>query len=626
MCGIYGLVAPGRAPLARPDVALSMGPMLRHRGPDGSGLRQRPHVIIGAERLRVVDLDPRADQPFSDPSDRIWLACNGEIYNAPELRRRFADYPFRSRSDVETIIPLYLARGVEGLADLVGMFAMALWDEAAQILILARDPAGEKPLFYATVDGAVAFASEVHPLLACPGVARPLDQQALAAFLSLGYVPQPLTMFQRVRAVPAGGALQTGPDGTRSFTFWDPGLIRPTERPARAAERLLDLLSAAVRRQLAADVPVGVFTSGGLDSSLVTALATEALGRDRIHTFTARFAAPTYDESRFARDLARRLGTKHVEVTVDDAALADAFDAVTARIAEPIADPAVLPTVLLARRARESVTVVLGGEGADELFGGYPTYLGHALAPRFNRLPGVLKRAAAGAISALPDSDAKVPVSAMLKRFAAQADRPWRERHLAWFGTGLDSAALAIPAPPLDDLLPLPSLPALPVLPALPRVLASAMLLDYQTYLRDQLLVKVDRATMQVGLESRSPYLDPDLTRFALSLDPALKVSGLTTKWLLKQAASHRLPGRIVRRRKRGLSVPIAAWLRGGLRPEAERLLAPERLRRQGVISDVYVSGLLAEHLSGRRNHARALWTLIVLQRWLERWAPEVSG
>jgi len=572
---------------------------------------------MGVERLRVVDLDPRGDQPFSDPTDRVWLACNGEIYNAPELRRRFADYPFRSRSDVETIIPLYLARGVNGLADLVGMFAISLWDETAQTLVLARDPAGEKPLFYATVEGAVAFASEIQPLISHPAVSKRVDRQALAAFIALGYVPQPRTMFECVRAVPAGAALTLGPEGSRCLTFWDPTQVRPTERPPHAAERLRDLLRAAVRRQLAADVPIGVFTSGGLDSSLVAALATETLGRDRIHTFTARFTSPSYDESPFARRLARHLGTRHVEVEVDEAGLAEAFDAVTAHLAEPIADPAVLPTLLLARRARESVTVVLGGEGADELFGGYPTYLGHALAPVFSRLPGIVKRAVAGAVAALPDSDAKVPVSALLKRFAARADRPWRERHLAWLGTGVDPKALCLPPLVAEEL---------PATPASDPVLAQAMLLDYQTYLRDQLLVKVDRATMQVGLESRSPYLDPEVTRFALSLDPALKVKGLTTKRLLKQAARGHLPGRIVGRRKRGLSVPVAAWLRGGLRPEAERLLAPERLRRQGVVSDVYVSGLLAEHLSGRRNHARALWTLIVLQRWLTRWAPEVLG
>ena len=614
MCGIYGLVAPSRVPLARPDLVLGMGPLLRHRGPDGSGALRRPHVIFGAERLRVVDLEARADQPFEDPAGRVWLVCNGEIYNSAELRRRCPGYAFRSRSDVEVILPLYLERGVEGLAQLAGMFALALLDETTQTLVLARDRAGEKPLFYAAADGTVAFASEVHPLVECLGLPRTLDQDALSAFCTLGYVPQPRTMFLGVRVVPAGSAVIVQPEGCRTFTYWDPAQIEPVDRPPHAEDELREVLRGAVRRQLAADVPIGVFTSGGVDSSLVAALAVEALGPDRMLTFTARFTAPTYDESSHAHALSRHLGTRHADVVVDEPALALALDTITSRIAEPIADPAVLPTWLLARRAREQVTVVLGGEGADELFGGYPTYVGHALSPGFANLPSPLRWGLTRAIHALPDSTAKVPLSALLGRFAKGAHLPWRERHLAWFGTGLDPAALGIAMPALDQLYPVPKRNS---------VLAAAMLLDYTSYLRDQLLVKLDRATMLVALEARSPYLDPDLTQFALRLDPALKVRGLTTKLLLKRAARGLLPGRIIRRRKRGMSVPIASWLRRGLLPEAQRLLAPERLRRQGLVSDVYVGKLLAEHAGGRANHARALWTLIILQRWLERWAPE---
>lgn len=611
MCGIYGLASPAGAPLRWPDLPDKMGTALRHRGPDGEGMLRRPHAVLGARRLRIVDLDPRADQPFADPSGRVWLACNGEIYNAADLRRRFAAYPFRSRSDVEVIVPLYLERGVQGVAELAGMFALAVWDEAERTLVLARDRAGEKPLFYAEGGGVVAFASEVQALLEGPGAPRRLDHEALDAFLMLGYVPQPATLFASVRAVEAGTALVFTPSGTRVARYWDPAAVIPSERPRDAAGRLRHTLREAVRRQLQADVPVGVFTSGGVDSSVIAALAAEAVGPERIHTFTARFTAPTYDESHFARSLAARLGTRHVEVTVDEPALAEAFEAVTSRVAEPIADPAVLPTLLLARAARERVTVVLSGEGADELFGGYPTYLGHSLA----RLP-LLRRGLARVAPALPDSPGKVPFGMLLKRFAAHAHRPWLERHAAWLGTGLAREAVPFAAPRPREWQP--------TAPGGDQVLSAAMLLDYRTYLRDQLLVKLDRATMLVALEARAPYLDLDVTRFALGLDPRFKVRGITTKWLLKRAAREWLPRRIVHRAKRGLSVPIAAWLNGGLRAEAHRLLAPERLRRQGWVSDVYVGRLLEEHARGRANHARALWTLIVLQRWLERWAPEV--
>lgn len=617
MCGIYGMAAPGGAALSHPETAAAMGPLLRHRGPDGSGCLRRPHVILGAERLRVMDPSPRADQPLADPAGRVWLAANGEIYNAAELRRRFPAYPFRSHSDVEVVIPLYLAAGVAGLADLAGMFALALWDETERRLVLARDRAGEKPLFYAEAEGEVLFASEIQALLSHPLVPRALDTTALAALCGLGYVPAPRTMFRAIRVVAPGSALVLEPGARRAHTYWRPEAFAPVERPDHATERLRDLLRAAVERQVRADVPVGVFTSGGVDSALVAALAARAVGPEQIHTFTVRFTAPGYDESGWGRWLARRLGTRHVAVTADETALAGALDDATRRLAEPVADPALLPTVLLARAAREHVTVVLGGEGADELFGGYPTYLGHALAPAFGRWPAAARLGLRRLARSIPDSTAKVPVGSLLKRFVTEADRPWLARHLAWFGTGLDPAALlGCDVPPLTDVCPPGTEAADP--------LAGAMLLDFRTYLPDQLLVKLDRATMLVALEARSPYLDPAVMDFALRLDPRLKVRGLETKRLLKRAARAWLPRRIVRRRKRGLSVPVAAWLRGGLRAEVARLLAPDRLRRQGVLSDVYVARLVAEHAAGRANHARALWTLIVLERWLERWAPEV--
>ena len=617
MCGIYGMATPDGAPLAHPEVAAAMGPLLRHRGPDGSGLLRRPHVVLGAERLRVMDPSPRADQPFADPAGRVWLVANGEIYNARDLRRRFPAYPFRSGSDVEVIIPLYLAAGVAGLADLAGMFALALWDETDRRLVLARDRAGEKPLFYAEPDGEVLFGSEIQALLCHPRVARDLDCTALAAFCGRGYVPAPRTMFRAVRAVSPGSAVVLEPGGRRTQTYWHPELLAPVEQPGDAVPRLRELIQAAVERQVRADVPVGVFTSGGVDSSLIAALATRAVGPQHLHTFTVRFTAPGYDESRWGRLLARRLGTRHVEVVADEPALARALDIASERLAEPVSDPALLPTVLLAQAAREHVTVVLGGEGADELFGGYPTYLGHALAPAVSRLPAVARRGVNRLVPLLPDSAAKVPLSVLLKRFVAELGKPWLPRHLAWLGTGLDpTALLACDDPAATSVCSAETEAAGP--------LAGAMLLDFRTYLPNQLLVKLDRATMLVALEARSPYLDPAVMDFALRLDPRLKVRGLTTKRVLKRVARRWLPRGIVGRKKRGLSVPIATWLQGGLRDEMTRLLAPERLRRQGVLSDVYVTRLVAEHLGRRANHARALWTLIVLERWLERWAPEV--
>ena len=619
MCGIYGAVSRLGRPLGRPEIVARMGEALRHRGPDGHDVLAAPEGAIGCRRLRIIDLDPRADQPFSSPATaagEVWLACNGEVYNAAELGRRFADYPYRSKSDVETVVPLFLANGKAAVAQLDGMFGLAVWNRRSGALLLARDRAGEKPLFYAEIGGGeVWFASEVQALLEHPEVGRDLDPVALSQYLTLGYVLEPRTMFKAVRRIPAGAFVRFDRDGRSETRYWHPGDLATAPAPAGPpVERVAGLFQAAVAKQVMSDVPVGVFTSSGLDSSLLAVLAARELGPERVHTFAVRFAAPSYDESAGARWFAERFGTRYVEVLADETTLGEALERVTAGLAEPLADPAVLPTYLLARAACEHVTVILSGEGADELFGGYPTYLGHQAARGLGLLPRPLRRLAAAAVERIPPSDRKVTLEYLLKRFFAELEKPWGERHLAWFGSGL-AARLGVAGDEWrDDLLA--GFPAIDPL-------AGAMLLDYSTYLRDDLLVKVDRATMLSSIEARAPYLDRDLTAYALALPARYRVRRLTSKWVLKRAAERWLPREVTRKRKRGLSVPVAAWINDGLRGEVDRLLAPERLRRQGLVDPAPVAALLAEHRAGRANHARALWTLVMLQRWLERWVGE---
>jgi asparagine synthase (glutamine-hydrolysing) len=617
MCGIYGMAALSGAPLRYPGQASLMAARLRHRGPDGHGERRLPHVLLGAARLRIQDLSPRGDQPFADPEHGIWLVCNGEIYNAPALRRRFANYSFVSESDVETVIPLYLAGGADALGELQGMFALALWDPRVQTLVLARDRAGEKPLFHASRNGEIWFASEMGPLLDHPAWSRSLDQLALDQYLTLGFVEAPRTLLEHIRSVEPGCIEVHECRGNRVIRYWDPArVVESAARPTEAVERGRALIRAAVTRQVGADVPLGVFTSGGLDSSLVAALTAE--GRpEPLHLFTASFRTPDYDESAHAALLARHLDAFHVTVPVDEAGLAEAYEAVATSTGEPLADPAALPTYLLARRARESVGVVLSGEGADELFGGYPAYLGHALAPAFRILPGWIRRTARRAATGARVSHGKVPLAWLLQLFVEGAGRSWPERHVAWIGTGLPWTIRAGGAGPPRDYVP-PNVACM-------SPLSGAMLFDYRGYLGSRLLPKLDRATMAVGLEARAPFLDPGLTEFALGLPTRLKLRGVDTKWLLKRIAAESVPPRIVHRRKRGLSVPIAAWLNGAFQPELDRLLDPARLKRQGLLSDVSVRRLVAEHRGLRANHARALWTLVVLQRWLEHWLPEVG-
>lgn len=611
------MFAPRGDRLAAPRLLGAMGDALRHRGPDSRGVVERRRAALGCERLRVVDLRKRADQPFGDPESRCWLVCNGEIYNAAELRRRYPGYPFRSRSDVEVILPLYLDRGVDGLGDLDGMFGLAIWDERDETLVLARDRAGEKPLFYSRAGGELWFASEVQALLVDGRIPRDVDETAVRQYLTLGYVPEPRTAFRDVRKIAAGTVVRFSGEGEQQTRYWQPDLVAAAgPADGEPAPRLRSLLRSAVRRQMIADVPVGVFVSGGVDSSLLASLAVQEAGSG-FHTFVARFAEESYDESGWAARCARLLGSRHHEVIVDERSLSEALAAVSDRLAEPLADPAILPTFLVAREARRHVTVVLSGEGADELFGGYPTYLGHKLAPYVARLPAAVRRALNKAAEALPASRRKVTLEFLVKRFLAAADQTGFERHLAWFGMGA-SSLMASGGPP-DPGVTWPASSA-------GGEIARATLFDYRTYLRDGLLVKNDRATMLHSLEARAPFLDRGLTEFALALPERYRVRGLTTKWLLKKVAEEWLPKAAIYRRKRGLSVPVASWIDGGLSAEVDRLLDAERLARQELLDPRRVGALLAEHRAGKANHARPLWAVIVLQRWLERWAPERAG
>ena len=603
MCGIFGAIggggARGEAPLRHPDALARMAAALRHRGPDGECIVGHERARIGARRLAITDLTT-GDQPFQSPDGKIWMVCNGEIYNAPQLRREASTwgYPFRSHGDIETIVPFYQRFGADAVARLEGMFGLAIWDETQRRLVLARDRAGEKPMFWTEVDGELRFASEIQALLEFPDQPRRLNRKALSLYHALGYVPAPYTMFDGIHKLPPASLLIAEGERTEVRSFWSAAAAAGRPSTLGDAATVRDTLLRAVKRELMSDVPLGIFTSGGLDSSLLVAAAARGIPGERIHTYAVRFTESGYDESPYAEAVTHAIASVHHVVTADDESLGRALEVVSHALAEPLGDPAVLPTFLLAEAAREDVKVILSGEGADELFGGYPTYLGHKFAERWQRVPGPLRRAARWAADRWPSSTGKMTLEYMVKQFLAASEKPWLDRHLTWLGAmAIEDGVIAELACKLDRF---------PHDDPLNRV----MWFDFLTYLPDDLLVKVDRATMLASVEARAPFLDREVMELVLPAPSRLKVRGLTTKAILKEAARGLVPNEVIHRRKRGLSVPVARWLNTGLAPLADRLLD---------------TPLLAEHRTGRRNHARRLWPQLMLALWSERWGVEIK-
>ena len=608
MCGIFGAVSLAGVPLRHPDRLAAMAAALAHRGPDGERIVGHAQARIGARRLAIMDLTT-GDQPFQSPDGAVWMVCNGEIYNAADLRRdgERVGYPFRSKGDIETIVPLYGRQGADGVARLDGMFGLAIWDDTRRRLVLARDRAGEKPLFWTAVGDELRFASEVQALLVFPDQPRRVSPRAAALYTALGYVPAPHTMFEGIHKLPPGHLLVAAGKSVSVHPYWDPAAAAAAPSRLESAPQLREALLAAVGRELMSDVPLGIFTSGGLDSSFLVAAAALAMPGERLHTYAARFVEPGYDESPFAEQVTHDIRSIHHVVTADDAALQRALHLVTEHLAEPIGDPALLPTYLLAEAARADVKVVLSGEGADELFGGYPTYPAHRAARAWQRLPRPVRAVLRGVIARLPASTGKVTLEFMLKQFVAAAERPWLERHLAWFGAlgpeAGDVEAVAARLQGFPDGDPL----------------NHALWLDFVTYLPDNLLVKVDRGTMLASIEARAPFLDRQVLELVLPAPSALKVRGFTTKAILKEAARGLVPANVIRRRKRGLSVPVARWLNTGLAPLADRYLAAPHLAPERVRT------LFAEHRAGRANHGRKLWPVLMAEMWAEKWNVDMN-
>ena len=632
MCGICGIFNLNLEPLAHPERIGPMTARLTYRGPDSEGRLKRPHLAFGIRRLKVIDLET-GDQPLSNETGDVSLVFNGEIYNFRELRQDLdaRGHRFRTHSDGEVIAHLYEEKGPGCVEDLNGMFAIALWDDRSGRLLLARDRAGEKPLYYWQDSGTFVFASEIKSLLEYPGISREPDFEAWAQYFLFGYIPSPRSAFRGIQKLPAAHRLVAERGRISIEPYWrladhlcPPGRTHVTRaEEAALTEELRDRVRQAAVSRLVSDVPLGVYLSGGVDSSTLVALMSE-LAPGQVNSFSVSFADRSFDEQPYAAMVARRFRTRHHVLTADRSSLREALDCMTSHLDEPLADPAVLPTFLVSRSARSEITVALSGEGGDELFGGYPTYIGARLADFYLKLPRPLRRGFVQPLGQrLPASSSAVPVGLYLQRFLAHAEKPPVERHLAWFGMfapdEFGQLALGWLGPTAASTILQPLVRVIGDA-RFESTLAEMLYLDFRTYLEDNLLVKADRASMACSLELRTPFLDHRLVEFAAGLPASLKLRRFRLKYLFKKAVEPWLPREIVYRQKRGFSVPVADWMRQELRPLVEETLHAEKLKRQGLFDPVFVRRLLDEHWSRRADHRKPLWTLLCFEWWYERW------
>ena len=636
MCGIAGFIGQGDEAILR-----RMTDSLKRRGPDdqgffakdGAGHGPEPYSVgLGHRRLSIIDVSG-GGQPIYNEDKTIVVVFNGEIYNFQKLREELSSlgHKFYTKTDTEILVHLYEESGEDFLKKLNGMFALALWDDKRGKLILARDRLGEKPLHYAVFGQTIIFGSEIKAILEHPLAGREIDFFALAKYLTYEYVPAPQTIFKNIYKLEPGEYAVYENNLLTKNKYWEVDFSSKFKvKSSKLAEReiiesLETELERAVKERLVADVPLGVWLSGGLDSTSIAYFAQKNSFRP-IKTFSIGFSEPSFDESKYARQAASFLGTEHQEKIIEARDCLELIPQITDFLDEPMADGSIVPTFLLAKFTRETVKVTLGGDGGDELFMGYPTFQAHQLAKFYGKLPLFLRnKIIAPLVGSLPASLNNISFDFKLKRFISGFEYPAEIRNQIWLGSfrpddfkniftpevyrGLrpqdifedivkHSAALA--GEPLENRL---------------------IYLYLKHYLQDDILVKTDRASMAVGLETRAPFLDHRLVELVNSLPASMKLKGWTTKYVFKKMMTDKLPKDIVERPKKGFGMPIGRWLKKELRDFALQLFAPEKIAKEGIFNPVFITQLLNEHLSGKKDNRKPLWTLMVFEMWLEKWA-----
>ena len=635
MCGIVGFLTSKAVDIPEYEILKRMRDVLIHRGPDDGGEYIRPlddkgpFVFFGHRRLSIIDLTG-GHQPLPNEDETVWVVFNGEIYNFEELRGELKGrgHQFRTRSDTEVIAHAYEEYQEDCFRYFNGMFAIGIWDEKGNRLVLARDRLGKKPLYYSFINETFLFASELKAIMIYPAFPRRVDPLSLMKYLFFEFIPSPHTIFMDAKKIPAASYLIWDKKGIKVRQYWSPFDPQKEEKNLSEAEaevRMMELLKESVKRRLISDVPLGVFLSGGIDSSAITALAQNEVP-GKVKTFSIGFEDPSFDESKYARLASKYIGTEHHEQTMTPADLLNIVPSLPDILDEPMADASILPTYLLSKFTRGHVTVALGGDGGDELFTGYPTYLAHKFARHYERFLGAFHPMVTMLGNLLPVSDGNISFDFKVKKFLSGIHYPDGIRNSIWLGSFSFSENEKVLSPEIhaqfnrDRLVEEISLYEKEY-PYDDRI-TKLQYVDLRLYLQEAILVKVDRASMACSLEVRAPLLDYELVEFVMGLPSNLKLKGFTSKYILKKAMKNWLPDEVINRPKKGFGVPIAKWVKGPLKELFEDLLSSDRIKREGFLNPEYVTTLLQDHLVNKKDNRKQLWTLLVWELWVNRYHP----
>ena len=623
MCGIAGIVRADNAPIDR-RLLERMTEAIRHRGPDDDGFYFGEGVGLGMRRLAIIDLKT-GQQPIHNRDRTKWLVFNGEIYNYRELREKLEKrgHVFYTNSDTEAVVAAYDEYGTDCPKHLRGMFAFAIWDERDKSLFLARDRVGKKPLLYAQTPGQLIFGSEFSALVLHPDVSRDVDYEGLHYYLSFMGVPAPWTAYRAIRKLEPGHWLLWRNGEIKSERYWQLDFSRKVSiSEAEAGERVIELLREGVRIRLMSEVPLGAFLSGGIDSSAIVALMAQE-SSERVKTFSIGFEEQDFSELHHARRVAEHVGADHHEFVVRPDAM-EILPTLVEHYGEPFADSSAIPSYYVSRETRKYVTVALNGDGGDECFAGYERYAAMNLAQSYAAVPAILREGVIGNVArALPSFQSRMNPLRKVQRFTAVAAMSPVERYLRWITVFDDQAKQELYSDRMREQT-MNFRAASIIAPWFAKangsgIVDATLLTDTMTYLPNDLLVKMDIASMSVSLEARSPFLDHHLMEFAASLPEKLKLRRLKTKYLLKRVLKDIVPEQNLSRRKMGFGVPIGHWFRGVMQPFLRETLLSDKALARGLFQPDKVRQIIDQHLAFKDDHSHRLWTLLMLELWFQK-------